>query len=223
MMARFAAEGGAFEALPPGDFLPGQVVVAIADKEGRRTALPLRWGLIPGWATDPAIGRKLFNARAETLSEKPSFKEAFRSRRCLIPADGFYEWTGEKGKKQAVRFGLRSGEPFAMAGLYETWRAPSGETIGTCTIVTTEPNDLIALLHDRMPVLLPKDKEALWLDPKVRDPEALRPLLVPYRSAEMVIETAAPHPPPAGPARKTGRDEEIQTSLFDPPRDRTDE
>ena len=192
VMERFAAGGSESDwaALPAGDFVPGQSIPAVVG-EGGRQLVSLRWGLIPAWAKDQALGRKLFNARAETLAEKPSFKNAFKNRRCLIPADGFYEWTGEKGQKRAVRFSLRSREPFAFAGLYETWRSPSGEPIGTCTIVTTEPNGLISPLHDRMPAILPQEKEAFWLDPAVRDPALLRPLLVPYPEAEMCSEGTA--------------------------------
>jgi putative SOS response-associated peptidase YedK len=196
IMERFAVEGSELAALPAGDLVPGQLIPAVLGDGGNRL-VALRWGLIPAWAKDPAVGRKLFNARAETIAEKPSFKNAFKHRRCLIPADGFYEWTGEKGQKQAIRFFLRSGEPFGFAGLYETWRPPSGEAIRTCTIVTTEPNGLIAPVHDRMPVILPREKEALWLDPAVHAPEALRPLLSPYPAEEMAIP--AHHQPCRGP------------------------
>jgi putative SOS response-associated peptidase YedK len=188
---RFAVAESALAALPLGDLLPGQAVPAVI-RDGKNRLVLFRWGLIPSWAKDPAIGRKLINARAETLAEKPSFKNAFKARRCLIPADGFYEWTGEKGKKQAARFRLASGEPFGFAGLYETWRPPAGDPIRTCTIVTTEPNGLIAPIHDRMPVILPREGESLWLDPAVHDAALLRPLLAPYPAAWMVMEAPLP-------------------------------
>ncbi len=194
LLAHFEVEVSDLTALPAGDLLPGQTVPAVIHAGGRRLVL-LRWGLIPAWAKDPAIGRKLFNARAETLAEKPSFREAFKKRRCLIPADGFYEWTGQKGKKQAIRFSLASGGSFAFAGLYESWRPPSGEPIRTCTIVTTSPNALIAPIHDRMPVILPRSAEAFWLDPAIRDPAALRPLLRPYPSEGMAMDPLSPHHP----------------------------
>jgi len=194
VLAHFEVETSDLAALPAGDLVPGQTVPAVIHDGGRRL-VSLRWGLIPAWAKDPAIGRKLFNARAETLAEKPSFREAFKRRRCLIPADGFYEWTGQKGNKQAVRFSLASGGPFAFAGLYESWRPPSGEPIRTCTIVTTAPNALIAPIHDRMPVILPRSAEAPWLDPAVRDPAALQPLLRPYPPEGMVMEPRFPFVP----------------------------
>lgn len=185
ILDRFAAADDGFAALPVGDFVPSRPVTAIVADGRRRLARALQWGLIPAWAKDPAIGRKLFNARAETLSQKPSFHRAFQHRRCLIPADGFYEWTGEKGAKQAVRFSLRSDEPFAFAGLYELWRPPAGEILATCTIVTTAPNELIAPLHNRMPAILTPEGERVWLDPALRDAAALQPLLVPFPAAAM--------------------------------------
>lgn len=192
ILERFAVDESVLESPPAGDFLPGQAVPAvICAGQGRRLGA-LRWGLIPAWAKDPSVGSRMFNARAETLAEKPSFKEAFQRRRCLIPAEGFYDWTGEKGKKQAVRFGLASGEPFAFAGLYETWISPAGEKVHTCTIVTTEANALIAPVHDRMPVILTREGEALWLDPSLRDPALLKPLLTPYPAGEMTMETFSP-------------------------------
>lgn len=127
----------------------------------------------------------MFNARAETIAEKPSFKDAFKKRRCLIIADGFYEWDKlEKGKKP-FHFSLRSGEPFGFAGLYETWMSPENKPVNTCTIITTEPNDLIKPIHDRMPVILVKDNEATWIDPSVKDTDRMRSFLTPYPSEEM--------------------------------------
>ncbi len=153
IVERFDVGQTALTSLPVGDLLPGQSIPAVI-REGENRLVSFRWGLIPSWAKDPAIGRKMINARAETLAEKPSFREAFQRRRCLIPADGFYDWTGEKGHRTAVRFRLRSGEPFGFAGLYETWRSEAGEPLSTCTIITTESNALVASVHDRMPVIL---------------------------------------------------------------------
>jgi putative SOS response-associated peptidase YedK len=186
IVTRFAVEGSDLTALPGGDLHPGREIPAVV-REGGNRLVALRWGLIPAWAKDPAIGRRLFNARAETLAQKPSFRDAFRRRRCLIPADGFYEWTGEPGHKRPVRFHLRSGEPFAFAGLYETWQPPAGEPLRTCTIVTTTPNALVAPIHDRMPVILAPEAEALWLDPALRDPGVLQPLLAPYPAGAMEV------------------------------------
>ena len=192
ILERFDVDESALAPLPAGDFLPGQAVPAVICAGGKRRLGTLRWGLVPAWAKDPAVGGRMFNARAETLSEKPSFQEAFRKRRCLIPAEGFYDWRGEKGKKQAVLFRLRSGEPFALAGLYDTWRSPVGEKLHTCTIVTTEPNELIAPVHNRMPVILTRESEALWLDPAIREPAALMPLFKPFPADQMVMEVTGP-------------------------------
>ncbi|MHB8909919.1 MAG: SOS response-associated peptidase [Syntrophales bacterium] len=184
----------ALVSLPAGDLLPGQAIPAVI-REGETRLVTFRWGLIPSWARDPAVGRKMINARAETLAEKPSFREALQKRRCLIPADGFYEWTGEKGHRTAVRFRLRSGEPFGFAGLYDTWRlGDAGAPLNTCTIITTESNALVASVHGRMPVILPGERMGLWLDPSVCDPSVLLPLLAPYPAEEMVIEVVAPQP-----------------------------
>lgn len=191
---RFGVEAGVPEALPRGDLVPGREIPAVV-RDGGNRLVALRWGLVPAWAKDPAIGRKRFNARAETLAQKPSFRDAFRRRRCLIPADGFYEWTGESGRKRAIRFHLRSGEPFAFAGLYEIWQPPQGAPLRTCTIVTTAPNDIIAPIHDRMPVILAPAAEALWLDPALRDPAVLRPYLTPYPAEAMAMEEPLPQGP----------------------------
>ncbi|MHB9099596.1 MAG: SOS response-associated peptidase [Syntrophales bacterium] len=187
IVERFDVGRTALASIPAGDLLPGQSIPAVI-REGENRLVSLRWGLIPSWAKDPAVGRKMINARAETLAEKPSFREALQKRRCLIPADGFYEWTGEKGHREAVRFRLRSGEPFGFAGLYDTWRSEAGEPLGTCTIITTESNSLIASVHDRMPVILSGGKIDVWLDPSIRDPTRLLPLLTPYPAEEMIRE-----------------------------------
>ena len=145
----------------------------------------LRWGLIPSWAKDSAMGARLINARAETVTEKPSFRAAFRHRRCLVVADGFYEWQRQERLKQPFYFRLQNGQPFAFAGLWERWKDPDGVTIESCTILTTEANELLRPIHDRMPVILdPKDYD-LWLDPAVQKPEPLQQLLRPYQSEAM--------------------------------------
>ena len=141
-----------------------------------RTLAMLRWGLIPAWAKDPAIGHRLINARSETVAEKPSFRSAFRHRRCLIPADGFYEWRREGKTRQPWLFGLRDGAPFVFAGLWERWTVPAGaaltgslaerspgDAVETCTILTTAANDTVAQVHGRMPVILPPDLWDAWL------------------------------------------------------------
>jgi len=143
------------------------------------------WGLIPSWAKDTKIGARLINARAETVAEKPAFRSAFRHRRCLVVADGFYEWQPQNRKKQPFYCRLSDGEPFAFAGLWEHWESSEGEVIDSCTLLTTEANELMHPIHDRMPVIIePKDYE-LWLDLKVQKPEFLQPLLCPYSAEKM--------------------------------------
>jgi len=139
-----------------------------------------RWGLIPYWAKDPSIGNKLINAKAETIDEKPSFKNSFRSKRCLVVADGFYEWKKEGPAKRPHRITLKTKELFGFAGLWDTWRSPRGEIINSCSIITTAPNELMAGIHDRMPVILTREAEQAWLDRKVVDKSFLKSLLVPY-------------------------------------------
>ncbi|MBU2260633.1 MAG: SOS response-associated peptidase [Proteobacteria bacterium] len=171
---------------PNDNISPGQRIAAVIH-DGRNRLVSYRWGLIPPWAKDPSIGNRMFNARAETITEKPSFKNAFQKRRCLIPADGFFEWQkGEKGGKP-FRFALKSGLPFGFAGLYETWMSPDKEPVSTCTIITTEPNELIRFVHDRMPVIVPKEMEAAWIDPANRNREGLLSMLKPYPAVEMLM------------------------------------
>jgi putative SOS response-associated peptidase YedK len=144
------------------------------------------WGLIPGWAKDTAIGNKMINARAETLAEKPSFKHAYKRRRCLILADGFYEWQTIPGAKvkQPMFIHLTDRKPFTLAGLWEAWH-PGDENIISCTIITTEPNEMMAQIHNRMPVILPPSAWEEWLDPAEQPPAALEHLLTAYPASEM--------------------------------------
>lgn len=145
----------------------------------------LHWGLIPSWAKNSKMGARLINARAETVGEKPAFRSAFRHRRCLVVADGFYEWQRQENKKQPFYFRLQNDQPFAFAGLWERWKSPEGEEIQSCTILTTEANDLLRSIHNRMPVILdPKDYD-LWLDPAVQNTEPLQQLLRPYQPEAM--------------------------------------
>lgn len=161
--------------------------VAVVANDGRNTLDFFLWGLIPSWAKDPEIGSRMINARAETLAEKPSFRAAFRRRRCLILADGFYEWklSPEGKSKIPMRITLVTGKPFALAGLWELWNAPDGSRINSCTIITTEPNSLMAHIHNRMPVILPETDYGQWLDPAEQRPKTLQPLLRPYDPALM--------------------------------------
>jgi putative SOS response-associated peptidase YedK len=164
---------------------PTQPVAAVrATAAGQAFAL-FRWGLIPSWATDLAIGNKLINARCETVAEKPSFRSAFRQRRCLIPASCFYEWQKTStGRKQPYCIRPREGGLFSFAGLWERWHDPRGEVVETCTILTTEANELMRPLHDRMPVILDPASDGVWLDPR-SSADALRSLFVPYASERM--------------------------------------
>ncbi|MEA5517279.1 SOS response-associated peptidase [Nodularia sp. UHCC 0506] len=149
----------------------------------------LRWGLIPSWAKDPKIGVKLINARAETVAEKPAFRSAFKQRRCLVLADGFYEWKRHNSKKQPFYFHLPDGQPFGFAGLWERWQPlpgkPDNEEIISCTILTTAANELVQPIHDRMPVIVDPQDYDLWLNPQMQTPEALQPLLCPYTDQAM--------------------------------------
>lgn len=169
---------------PSYNIAPGQNVAGIIDD--KKTILTtFRWGLIPWWAKEESIGYKMINARAETLAEKRSFSKAFKTQRCLIVADGFYEWRKVNTKKFPMYIHLRSGKPFGFGGLYDTWRSPDGKTVISCTIITTEPNDVVQPLHNRMPVIIPREDRSLWLDRTVQEPDELMPLLKPYDSAEM--------------------------------------
>jgi len=165
---------------------PTQPVVGVRAEENHdRVAEMFRWGLVPFWAKDLKIGQRLTNARSETLKEKPSFRGAYKYRRCLIPSSGFYEWKTVRGKKQPYHIRLKDHAPMAMAGLWEVWTHPEGSEIRTATIITTKANEMMAPLHDRMPVLLDSGDFDRWLDPGHRDGKALDPLLKPYPSAKM--------------------------------------
>lgn len=165
---------------------PTQTVIVVGD-DGTRSLTEMQWGLIPSWAKDPSIGNRMINARAETLAVKPAFRVALRKRRCLVVADGFYEWQQRGRTKQPFHIVLKSREPFGFAGLWDTWTSPDGKEILTCTIITTEANELLKPIHDRMPVILARDAEALWLDPKTQDPSRLLPLLTPYPAKDMEV------------------------------------
>jgi len=169
------------------NFSPGRDIYAVIH-EGGNTLVSLRWGLIPAWAKDPAIGKNLFNARAETVTTKPSFRRAFFNRRCLIPAQGFYEWPKKGEKRGPLFFSLKSRLLFGLAGLYETWVSPEGKSVTTCTIITTAANTLIEPYHERMPVIIPAGEEGKWLH-KGETTEVLLTLLRPYPAEDMVLES----------------------------------
>ena len=156
--------------------------------EPKRIFAKMRWGLIPYWAKDASIGVKAINAASETAAEKPMFRESIRKRRCLIPADGFYEWKqiGPK-KKQAYHIGMKEYELFAFAGLWDRWKGPDGNPIESCTILTTQANSLVKDIHDRMPAILNPEEYDLWLDPGVTDPARVADLLKPFNAREMRV------------------------------------
>ena len=165
---------------------PTQPVAVLMDAKVRKIEY-LRWGLIPTWAKDISIGNKLINARAETITEKPSFRSAFLKRRCLILADGFFEWQRKldrKGSSTPFRFQRKDGKPFALAGIWETWHASEQETIQSCAIITCSPNELVATVHDRMPVMFSGQNCWNWLE--WNSPVELQTLLVPYPAEQMV-------------------------------------
>lgn len=160
------------------------IPAVIASDEGKRLG-ELRWGLVPVWAKDEKIGNKMINARAETVAEKPTFKRLLKSKRCIIPADGFYEWKKDGASKQPFRILLNDGGIFSFAGLYDTWEDPEGNKLSTCSIITTTPNSLMADIHDRMPVILRPEDEADWLGRDNEDVESLLKLLKPFDASKM--------------------------------------
>ncbi len=152
---------------PRYNLTPGQAVAVVREHDGRRRLDALQWGLIPFWAKDATIGRRLINARLDTVAQKPAYREAWQRRRCLVPASGFYEWSEPRAGRKRPHF-IRPGEEplLALAGLWERWRTPTGEKLETFVIVTTDANAQLAPVHDRMPLLIPRDAHALWLDPR---------------------------------------------------------
>lgn len=174
------------DSMPPRyNIAPSQDAPVILNTSDEPTLEMLKWGLVPSWAKDPAIGNKMINARAETLEEKPSFRQLFQRSRCLVLADGYYEWVVDAGRgKIPMRIRMKSGEPIAFAGLWDTWTNPEGKELRTFTIVTTEAAPEIRNIHHRMPVILKREHEAAWLDPK-SDPVRLKQAMAPYDGAAL--------------------------------------
>ena len=170
---------------PRYNIAPTQEVLVLLNDGIERRLETFRWGLIPSWAKDPKIGSKLINARAETIFEKPSFRSAAKDRRCLILADGFYEWAKTDRGKIPMYVRRKTGRPFGFAGLWEFWQSPEGEEVRTCAIVTTEPNALMLSIHNRMPVIVQKKLEEVWLDPALKQQSELMEVLQPYPAEEM--------------------------------------
>ncbi|TLS35704.1 SOS response-associated peptidase [Pseudalkalibacillus caeni] len=187
ILERFSIEAAAdgFEYEPAYNIAPGQEIVTVINSNGSNKIGKLKWGLIPFWAKDSKIGNKLINARAETIAKKPSFKHSFQRKRCLVLGDSFYEWKKEDDKKIPMRIRVDQGRLFAMAGLWDKWKDKNGESVFTCTIITTRPNDLMKDIHNRMPVILSKEEEQAWLDPRNQNANDLEELLVPFPEHKM--------------------------------------
>ncbi len=169
---------------PRYNIAPTQEILAVRNRgEGREMTL-LKWGLVPSWAKDASVGSRLINARSETVAEKPAFREAFKRRRCVVPADGFFEWKRTGERRQPFYFTMRDERPFGFAGLWERWER-DGQALNTCTILTTEANEVLRPVHDRMPVILHPDDYELWLEGGERERSALKDMLVPYPGEEM--------------------------------------
>jgi len=178
---RFQLEGGTAPYVPRYNGAPTQMMAVITNEMPNKLS-SFRWGLIPPWAKDISIGNKMINARAETITEKPSFRTPLFSRRCLVPADGFYEWQQDENK-QPFRIFVKNNPVFAMAGLWERWKTPQGEIVNSFTIITTEANSFMQPIHDRMPVILEKENEKTWL--LSNNPEEILQLLKPYPSSDI--------------------------------------
>jgi putative SOS response-associated peptidase YedK len=188
IITRFLINNIPFEFIPRYNIAPSQLIPGLyTDHHGQRRITLFKWGLIPSWAKDEKIGFKMINARAESLMEKPAFKNLITGRRCVIPADGFYEWQQIEGGKQPKRILLNTEEPFGMAGLFDSWKSPDGRIVNSCTIITTRPNELISPIHDRMPVILNKKTEEIWLNPSIQDAKYLQSLLEPYDAEQMKV------------------------------------
>lgn len=192
--ARFQAAEALEHWVPRYNAAPGQQILTVVSQEaGVRTFALMRWGLIPHWSKEPSIGNRMINARAESLSIKPSFKKPFKTQRCLIPADGFYEWKYDGSKKIPLRIVRADRRLFAFAALWDTWIEPgSGKSVRSFTIITTEANRGLQTVHDRMPAILLPEDEALWLDPSCSDAGRLSGLLKPYPEQEMEYYEVSP-------------------------------
>ena len=178
----FVSEDASLE--PRYNIAPTDPVLTVTN-DGRRRGEMMRWGLVPSWAKDAKVGSRMINAVSETAAAKPAFRAAFRKRRCLVLASGFYEWRKDGRTRTPLYFSLKSGEPMAFAGLWELWKSPAGEWVRSCSILTTAANSFIEPVHNRMPVILSAETEALWLDPVTGDPETLQRLLIPAPSESL--------------------------------------
>ena len=177
---------------PRYNIAPTQPVSAVVVEKGRRTLTHFYWGFVPSWAKDMSMASRMINARAETVAEKPSFRNAFRRRRCLVPMTGFYEWQTVGGRKQPHYIQVAGQAVFAVAGLWEVWESAEGDTLQSCTLLTTEANEMMASLHNRMPVIVPPRDYGLWLDVAAPLP-AVESLLRPYPAAQMTHRPVSPY------------------------------
>ena len=182
---RFSFEDGGAPRQARFNIAPTQEVLAVTKGGSINHAQSMKWGLIPFWAKDSSMGNRMINARAETIDARPVFRRSFERRRCLVLADGFYEWMKVGKSRIPMRVILKSGESYAFAGLWETWKSPEDVLIHSCTIITTTPNAVMEPIHNRMPVILPREAESLWLDTGQSQISALKALLVPYSAADM--------------------------------------
>lgn len=183
VLERFDLQSSLAQHRPRFNIAPTQMAPVVLNETPRQLSVA-RWGLIPGWAKDAGIGARLINARAETLPEKPAFRAAFKRRRCLVVADGFYEWRKDGATRTPLFIRLKSGEPFALAGLWDVWQPPEGEPVRSFTIITTGPNELVATIHNRMPAILTREAERAWLDESA-GPLELMAMLRPFDPQQM--------------------------------------
>ena len=191
LQLRFGFAMESADVRPRYNIAPTQQVLAVTN-DGERRGEMMRWGLVPSWAKDLKIGNRMINAVSETASSKPAFRSGFRRRRCLVLADGFFEWRKEGKARVPMYFTQKSGEPMAFAGLWENWKSPEDEWIRSCTILTTAANSFIEPVHNRMPVILSAETEPLWLDPLTETPDNLEPLLVPAPPEWLDVREVSP-------------------------------
>jgi putative SOS response-associated peptidase YedK len=200
LVSHFRVEEPPEEVLPPSyNVAPTDPVYAVMERHEHRVLKVVRWGLVPSWAKDPKGGARFINARRETVAEKPAFRAAYQRRRCLVPADGYFEWQQQGGHKQPYFLAARDRSPLAMAGLYEVWKGPDEALLWTCTVITTEAADELGHIHDRTPLLVPPEAWDRWLDPSVENPGD--DLLVPGTPG---VLDAWPVPPAVGNVKNNG-------------------
>lgn len=191
LLAYYAADDASGSPYGPRyNIAPGQLVPAIVSDGARNRLGLLKWGLVPPWAEDPKVGGKMLNARVETVAERPAFREALRRKRCLVPADGYYEWRQTADGKRPMRIRRKDRALFSMAAIYESWTGPDGSKLSTCAILTAPAQGHLADIHDRVPIILDRRSEAAWLDRGIQRPEQVLQLAIPLDPAELVVDPA---------------------------------